>query len=409
MRNPNATPGHRIHRLPPALLMTWGIAAMLLFVSACSPTTTEAPSTPSPTRLPPRAIPTPTDRPPAPTTSPATPTDTPFAPTTSPSAPTPAGPAIEHLAAGVPVVIGEIHMIDAQRGWALGGRNGEDEHVLRSDDSGETWRDVTPPETASTMPDAQKAALAFFLDADTAWVTYSRSIYSEEERLVWRTRDGGLSWWPSEPFSLPNYAYFAAVLHFSDADAGWLAFDSEPAAGTSFVSLYRTLDGGSHWEHLTYPDETEYLGEYDSMPLCYGGTFLAFGDRDSGWLLNNCGILGRPGVYRSEDGASTWQSVELPSPAEEPDLFERRRCEADRPFLFTPGTGGFALTCQDDHDAAWSVTCASSSRGAFPSKPSWAWFAAVLSAWRRLCAPGEGDAQSHLGGFAPGCGNDVLG
>jgi photosystem II stability/assembly factor-like uncharacterized protein len=106
---------------------------------------------------------------------------------------------IPRLAAGQPVTITYVNMLDATTGWAVGGLEGIGDHVLRTGDGGHTWRDVTPPEPASAGDESDKIAIGSFLDADTAWVTYS---YLDFFKLpvaptVWRTGNGGQTWEPA--------------------------------------------------------------------------------------------------------------------------------------------------------------------------------------------------------------------
>ena len=73
--------------------------------------------------------------------------------------------ALQRLAAGQPVTITYISMLDPTMGWAIGGA---EDHVLRTDDGGETWHDVTPPEPAPIAEEPGKIASGFFLDANRA-------------------------------------------------------------------------------------------------------------------------------------------------------------------------------------------------------------------------------------------------
>ena len=63
-----------------------------------------------------------------------------------------------------------IEMFTETAGWAIGGEEDPGKLVLITRDGGNTWTDVSPPEPVSNI---QKIAFGFFLDADTAWVTYA--------------------------------------------------------------------------------------------------------------------------------------------------------------------------------------------------------------------------------------------
>ena len=92
--------------------------------------------------------------------------------------------------------ISSIYMVDARAGWSLAAKSwfaGQGDHVLRTQDGGQTWLDVTPPEEDPTADEFDKAAIAFFLGMDTAWVTYvSNRPYRSfiTSPTVWMTHDG---------------------------------------------------------------------------------------------------------------------------------------------------------------------------------------------------------------------------
>ena len=151
---------------------------VIALLAACGAPETElptlAPTQPQATQLPPTAPPpSPTAVPPTETSAPAA-TPTLAASPTSTSAPTiaPAENPIAHLSVGTPLTITAIHMNDAQSGWATGGAVNIGDHVFRTSDGGNTWKDVTPPEPAPP-PDSPIRAVGYFMDANTAWVAYN--------------------------------------------------------------------------------------------------------------------------------------------------------------------------------------------------------------------------------------------
>jgi len=56
---------------------------------------------------------------------------------------------IQHFTAYTSFKPVEIHMLDPRQGWSVAVDSGQDRHILRTQDSGQTWQDVTPPEPAS--------------------------------------------------------------------------------------------------------------------------------------------------------------------------------------------------------------------------------------------------------------------
>src|SRR3972149_5431074 len=129
-------------------------------------------------------------------------------------------------------MITSVNMLDTNRGWALGGPKGEEGlHVLRTEDGGHSWQDVTPPEVLPP-PDPEYPwpwfeATAFFLDTEHAWAAFHLAD-GGMPGTVWRTVDGGRTWdrgWGMVGnVAAHNSTY--SVLHFVDPQHGWLFTDS---------------------------------------------------------------------------------------------------------------------------------------------------------------------------------------
>lgn len=187
---------------------------------------------------------------------------------------------------------------------------GERGHVLLSDDSGITWRQVLVP-TRATL------TAVTFVDPMRGWTV-------GHDAVVLHTGDGGESW--VEQYADPDFETPLLDVLFSDADTGfavgayglfletvdggatweqrWVAEDDfhfnailNPAPGQWFMAgevggLYRSDDGGGEWQLLDSP----YLGSF------FGA--LALGD--DGLLV--FGLQGK--VFRSDDSGESWQPVE---------------------------------------------------------------------------------------------------
>jgi photosystem II stability/assembly factor-like uncharacterized protein len=254
------------------------------------------------------------------------------------------GPPVERLPAGTIVTVEEIHMLDARRGWALGGLGGARDHVLRTQDGGQTWQDVTPPEPQPADPSLQLRARAFFRDADSAWVVFApRHGYPPPEYgLVWVTRDGGLSWQYGllELDFPPDHYLPDAPLVLPDGQ-GWLLVHVGAGMHHDYVVLYRTLDDGQTWEMLLSPFDDG--GIQSCMKVG-----MAFLDTRTGWLAIDCqGVAPDPYAFRSQDGGRTWERLNLPAPAGRPELFQDQVCGAVSLSVLPPGTVLLLLSCRD--------------------------------------------------------------
>ena len=114
-----------------------------------------------------------------------------------------------------------------------------------STNAGRTWRDATPPRLATITTDNSISSL-FALDVTHAWVTYGPvgSGKLKNLRLDNRRRSPLARRLPH-----PRPLLSAPV---RDAQR-WLVF---PAIGNmmgqSYVSIYRTTDGGRHWHLVSF-------------------------------------------------------------------------------------------------------------------------------------------------------------
>jgi photosystem II stability/assembly factor-like uncharacterized protein len=281
---------------------------------------TPAPSLPAPTNT---ATSEPTFTSPPPTaTATIAPTATPVE-TLSPTLTSlPSGvTTLPPLQAGQAVTVTLIDMVDSSVGWAIGGEVDPGDHVLRTQDGGSTWQDITPPEPAPENGQPRKAALGTFLSAETGWVTYyqSDSRAPQEPPVVWITHDSGSSWESSQPFGagLLEELYLPSDLKFIDSQNGWLLAHLGAGMNHDYFALFHSTDGGKTWETLIDP----FQGD---LQIC-SKTGIIFADAQSGWLTGDCHAVA-PGVflYKTQDAGSTWNTQEIPAPAGAPaDLFNQ--------------------------------------------------------------------------------------
>lgn len=250
-------------------------------------------------------------------------------------------PVIAHFERGTEVEIRVVQMIDAAEGWALGRAGVSEDHILKTGDGGETWQDVTPPESMVLPPALDSAAATFFLDVQTGWVAYlvDRVEPVPIEIHFWHTSDGGRSWDRGGRVDPTDYPESPPILLFSDPATGWLLFEHFVGMGHHGFTLLRTQDGGRTWQRLA--------GAPESESTCHR-TGLSFSGSSNGWMTSECPFEPGSGVFLevSEDGGSTWQTLALPPPTQSPDLFRTvLLCSARSPHLFGPETGMLVVTC----------------------------------------------------------------
>ncbi len=226
---------------------------------------------------------------------------------------------------------------------------GERGHILVSDDSGGTWRQIVAP-TRVTL------AGVCFPDDRSGWAV-------GHDAVILRTRDAGESWvrvhhapeqerplldvWFADAergFAVGAYGY---LLQTVDGGESWVARPigegfgdglgddfhlnriSRAAGGRLFIAaeagtIYRSDDDGESWASLVSPYEGSFFG---TLPLA-DDTLLLFGLRGH--------------LYSSEDAGENWASVESSTEAMLTDglLLEDGR-------IVIVGLGGTLLTSTD--------------------------------------------------------------
>jgi photosystem II stability/assembly factor-like uncharacterized protein len=253
---------------------------------------------------------------------------------------------IEHFPVGQEFKVTSINMIDENVGWAIGGLDSVGEHVLKTQDGGSAWKDITPPEPAAPEGE-RKAAAAYFLDSANAWVIYTNtSGKTPAQPIVWRTQDGGLSWQASQPLDVSNLSEFYGMpsVQFVDVQSGWILIHVGAGMNHDYIVLYRSQDGGMSWSRIQDP-----YNDTSSIMSC-SKTGMLFTDAFHGWLTGDChGVAAGVLLYKSTDAGQTWEHVTLPDPVGAPGLFTtfQSACGSYDPFFFSNDLGHLAVNCSN--------------------------------------------------------------
>lgn len=191
-----------------------------------------------------------------------------------------------------------IEMLDEVYGWAV-----TEENIIRTNDGGVTWYDVTP----ANLADAGYLVYTDFFDANHAWVQFpDMNRYPNGGRL-YRTVDGGITW---EAFNTP---FSGGAIQFIDEANGWVMADLGVGAGSMAVSVFQTDDGGRTWER-TYTNDPNIEGSGDTLPLGGIKNILLPLDAETAWIGGVVYAPGQTYLFRSDDGGETWFNINLVLP-----------------------------------------------------------------------------------------------
>jgi photosystem II stability/assembly factor-like uncharacterized protein len=192
--------------------------------------------------------------------------------------------------------------------FAAGGNEGFGPAVWKSDDLGKSWTHSSeglaypegeePVKTGWSLAPAngrlyagvEPAGLFVSDDLGHSWQHVS-GLRDHPSRAEWTPGGGGL-------------ILHSLVPHPRDPDQIWVAIS---AAG-----VFHTTDGGKSWEPRNSGTRADFLPEGSNYPefgQCVHCLVMAAGNGERLYQQNHCGM------YRSEDGGRSWQSVEngLPS------------------------------------------------------------------------------------------------
>jgi hypothetical protein len=254
------------------------------------------------------------------------------------------GTPIQHLAVNSAFDITYIRMVGQLDGWAIGGLDGASDHVFRTWDAGLTWRDVTPPEPAPSTEQPVEA-LGFFKTASSAWVVYGPAGIGTIPPFlfVWRTNDGGATWqYGTVDTSISAEAFSPWYLVFADDINGWLMVYLGAGMMHNYVALFATHDSGASWAAILDPYNN------DGGIQSFSKTDLVFVDAQTGWLTRDSnGVDPSPHVFRTADGGVTWKRIDLPPPAQFPNLFVEYFCGTYTVNRFSPISTILAMKCED--------------------------------------------------------------
>ena len=261
---------------------------------------------------------------------------------------TPAPPVIAAPQVESPALL-EVHFLNELDGWGV-----SESWIVRTNDGGITWYNVTPTE----LEEVGSAVETFILDKDHAWIQKPDFNNFPNNGLLYHTADGGLTWnISSTPFS-------GGDLSFIDPRNGWMLADLGAGAGSNAVAVFQTTDGGTIWTQ-TYTNDPNLPDAGDSLPLGGLKADLVPLSMQTAWVG---GVTYSPGtvyLYRTDDGGHTWSpvSLELPAGAENYELGidkdQMRFVSADDGFLVVRMSGDSTQTAvyvTNDGGESWTLT-----------------------------------------------------
>jgi photosystem II stability/assembly factor-like uncharacterized protein len=228
------------------------------------------------------------------TSSPAQPVEATLPPY-SPDTPSP--PEINAPLVESPSLV-EARFLDELDGWGV-----TETQIVRTNDGGITWYNVTPPGVTET---GYRVDLTLY-DNNHAWIQIP-NFGDFHSGTLHRTTDGGITWTNhATPFS-------RADMNFLDANNGWALADLGVGAGSNAVSIFQTTDGGVNWNQK-YTNDPNLSNAGDSLPLGGLKSGIAPVNMQTAFVYGVIYSAGTIYLHRTEDGGVNWAAVtSLPLP-----------------------------------------------------------------------------------------------
>jgi photosystem II stability/assembly factor-like uncharacterized protein len=247
----------------------------------------------------------------------------------SPYPDTPAPAAIDAPLVEAPALV-ELDMLNELDGWGV-----SDTGIVRTNDGGITWYNVTPPDVAETGYSVNM----FFLDTDHAWMQKPDFENFPNAGFLHRTSDGGMTWTNSKvPFS-------QADIHFINENDGWAMADLGVGAGSNAIAVYQTTNGGKTWAQ-TYTNDPNDPSAGDSLPLGGLKSALVPHDMKTAWVSGVTYAPGEVYLFRTDDGGRNWDQISVPLP-NDAENFELG-IDQDQMQFVSAGDGFLAIRMSGD-------------------------------------------------------------
>ncbi|AZK49084.1 hypothetical protein EIM92_15740 [Paenibacillus lentus] len=209
----------------------------------------------------------------------------------------------------------DFHLLTESAGIAWGSTRSELRLYL-TQNSGKTWTSISPAASVQFPYHPKYNRDIFFVDASHGWIV--RNSVGSSDAIVLRTRDGGATW---KIASLPGSDKVVAI-YFTDVSHGWI-LASKVHPEKEEKTLYQTEDGGVTWSKImTSPSDAD--AEQDHvLPNSGGEISMIFQDRMTGYVsMISSGI---PKLYTTNNGGISWSEVE--------DFFSTSKYKSCKQFI----------------------------------------------------------------------------
>ena len=210
--------------------------------------------------------------------------------------------------------------VSATQVWAI--RNGK---PISSTDGGQHWQETWP----GSLP--EPIGWIDFTDAAHGWADGQR-LYTPEDRdqHLYRTDDGGQHWERIAGADPCRQRRGDARYSFIGPQVGWMLCSYGAAMGSTQKAVFKTDDGAQSWTLLT--ETTRDRQTPGGLDISSGSLAFFFINPTDGWFS------GQRGTVMTTDGGRTWQQIGLPPRTDLPPSVFVRFISRQQGFAVVSGT-----------------------------------------------------------------------
>ena len=225
--------------------------------------------------------------------------------------------------------------------------------VWKTTDAGEIWRNVSDGFLETSSVGAISVAPS---DSNVVYVGMGehavRGVMTSHGDGVYRSTDAGRTW---QHIGLASSRAISRIrVHPTDPDLVYVAAQGAPYGRNEERGIYRSRDGGETWDQLLFISESAGAADLAMDPRNPRILYAAFWDHErKPWEVRSGGE--GSGLHKSTDGGETWTKLTKGLPETLGKLSVDVSADSDRLYAIVEADPGGGLYRSDDAGESWQA------------------------------------------------------